>query len=65
MKMKLLETATNSNVYAGTFGGLLLSVTSNMFVQDLIRTILFAIVGAVVSFFVSLVLKNFIRNKNN
>ena len=42
-----------------------LSITSNMFVQDLIRTILFAIVGAVVSFFVSLVLKNFIRNKNN
>jgi ABC-type phosphate/phosphonate transport system permease subunit len=62
--MKFLETATNGNVYAGTFGGMLLSVFSNVFVEDLVRTVILAFVGAVVSFLVSLVLKNFIRRKN-
>lgn len=62
--MRLLDTATNSNVYVGTFGGMVLSVFSNLFVQDLLKTIILAIVGTVVSFAVSLVLKNFIRRKN-
>ncbi|HRZ97958.1 MAG TPA: hypothetical protein P5084_10400, partial [Paludibacter sp.] len=62
--MRLLDTATNSNVYAGTFGGMVLSVFSNLFVQDLLKTIILAIVGTIVSFVVSLVLKNFIRRKN-
>lgn len=62
--MRLLDTATNSNVYAGTFGGMVLSIFSNLFVQDLLKTIILAIVGTVVSFVVSLVLKNFIRRKN-
>jgi len=61
--MRLLDTATNSNVYAGTFGGIVLSVFSNLFVQDLLKTIILAIVGTVVSFVASLVLKNFIRRK--
>ena len=62
--MKLLETTTNGNVYAGTCGGMLLSVFSNVFVEDLMRTVVLAVVGAVLSFVVSLVLKNFIRRKN-
>lgn len=62
--MKFLETTTNGNVYAGTCGGMLLSVTSNMFVEDLVRTIILAVVGAIVSFVVSMVLKNFFRRKN-
>ena len=62
--MKLLETATNGNVYAGTFGGMLLSVFSNVFVEDLVRTVILAFVGAVVSFLVSMFLKNLFRRKN-
>lgn len=60
--MKLLDTATNSNVYAGTFGGMVLSVFSNVFVEDMLRTIILAVVGAVVSFGVSLALKRLIKN---
>lgn len=59
--MKLLEISPNDNVYAGTFGGFLLSVFSNVFVEDLLRTAILAAVGAGVSFAVSLVLKNLIR----
>ena len=62
--MKLLETNSDGQVYAGTFGGMLLSVYSNMFVADLVKTVILAVVGAVVSFIVSLVLKNFIKRKN-
>lgn len=62
--MKLLDTATNGNVYAGTFGGMILSAFSNLFIEDLLRTIILAVVGAIVSFVVSLVLKSLIRRKN-
>jgi hypothetical protein len=62
--MKLLETSYDGNVYVGTFGGMLLSVFSNVFVEDLVRTAILAVVGAIVSFVVSLVLKNFFRRKN-
>lgn len=61
--MRLFETATNGNVYAGTFGGMMLSFFSSVFVQDLLKTIILAFVGAVVSFFVSLALKNLFRRK--
>jgi len=63
--MKLPDTISNGNVYAGTFSGAFLSVFSNMFVQNLLKTIILAFVGAVVSFIVSLVLKNFFRHKKN
>lgn len=59
--MKILETATNGNVCAGTFGGLLLSVFSNLFLEDIVRTAVLAAVGAVVSFVVSVGLKFLIR----
>ena len=59
--MKLLDTYNDGQVYAGTFGGSLLAMFSNMFIQDLLRTIVLAIVGAVVSFGVSMVLKRLIR----
>jgi len=62
--MKFLETSSDSQVYAGTCGGMMLSVFSNVFVEDLVRTVILAVVGAVVSFIVSLVLKNFIRRRN-
>ena len=59
--MEIVETPVNGNVYAGTFGGLLLTVFSNLFVEDMMRTIILAVIGAVVSFVVSLTLKELIR----
>lgn len=59
--MGIVETSANGNVCAGTFGGLLLTVFSNVFVEDMMRTIILAVIGAVVSFVVSLTLKNLIR----
>jgi len=40
-----------------------LSIFSNMFIEDLVRTVILAFVGAVVSFGVSLVLRRLIKRK--
>jgi hypothetical protein len=61
--MKLPEPNHDGQVYAGTCGGMFLSVFSNMFIEDLVRTVILAVVGAVVSFGVSLVLKSLIKRK--
>ena len=63
--MKPLDTGADSNVFAGTFGGVMLSICSNGFMQDVLRTIILAVVGAVVSFGVSLVLKSLIQRKKH
>lgn len=55
--MRIIETATNGHVYAGTFGGFMLSVFSSVFINDLLRTIILAAIGAIVSFIVSMSLK--------
>jgi hypothetical protein len=60
--MKFPEPNHDGQVYAGTCGGMFLSIFSNMFVEDLVRTVILAVVGAVVSFGVSLVLKKLIKN---
>ena len=62
--MKLPEPTYDGNVYAGTFGGMLVTVCSNVIVADLLRTVLLAVVGAVVSFVVSLILKRLFRHYN-
>ena len=59
--MKVPELAQDSQVYAGTCGGTLLSVFSYVFVEDLVRTVILAVVGAVVSFGVSLALKRMLN----
>ncbi|NLZ46798.1 MAG: hypothetical protein GX896_08925 [Clostridiales bacterium] len=59
--MKILETVSTGNVYAGTFGGILLSVFSNLFLEDIVRTAVLAGVGAIVSFVVSVGLKFLIK----
>ena len=41
----------------GTFGGTILSIVPNLKSDDLIRTIFLAIIGAVVSFSISVLLK--------
>lgn len=61
--MELPETNHDGQVYAGTCGGMFLSIFSNVFVEDLLRTVILAVVGAVVSFGVSLVLKSLIKGK--
>jgi ABC-type lipoprotein release transport system permease subunit len=61
--MKLPEPNHDGQVYAGTCGGMFLSIFSNMFIEDLVRTVILAFVGAVVSFGVSLVLKSLIKRK--
>ena len=50
------------NTKASFFGGLFLSSIVHIGVEDIITTIVLAIVGAVVSFFVSVILK-WVHNK--
>lgn len=56
------ESNHDGQVYAGTCGGMFLSIFSSVLVEDLVRTAILAVVGAVVSFGVSLVLKRLIKN---
>lgn len=51
----------NSQTLAGTAGGTLLSMLPNINSADLVRTVLLAAVGALVSFFLTLLLKLLIR----
>jgi hypothetical protein len=60
--MKFPDSSQDGQVYAGTCGGVFLSVFSNVFVEDLVRTVILAFVGALVSFGVSLALKRMIKN---
>lgn len=54
---------TPISVKIGTAGGTLLSIAPNITSVDILRTILLAIVGAFVSFFVTLFLKWLTRSK--
>ncbi|MFY7963520.1 MAG: hypothetical protein ACOVO1_01375 [Chitinophagaceae bacterium] len=47
----------NSSAKAGTIGGTLLTVFYNIKSEDVVKTIVLASIGAVVSFVVSLLLK--------
>ena len=47
----------------GTAGGTLLSMAPNIASVDILRTILLAIIGAIVSFFVTLLLKWMTKSK--
>jgi len=46
---------------AGTFGGVILGIFPSLLIGDIIKTVLLAAVGAIVSFFVSLILSRFIK----
>ncbi|MFD0762848.1 hypothetical protein ACFQZW_12220 [Lutibacter aestuarii] len=48
---------TNISLKVGTASGTLLSISPNIFSEDILKTIILAIVGATVSFAVSLFLK--------
>jgi hypothetical protein len=47
----------------GTAGGTLLSMAPNIASVDILRTIILAIIGAIVSFFVTLLLKWMTKSK--
>jgi hypothetical protein len=47
----------------GTAGGTLLSIVPNITSVDVLRTIILAIIGAIVSFFVTLLLKWLTKSK--
>jgi hypothetical protein len=47
----------------GTAGGTLLSIVPNITSVDVLRTIILAIIGAIVSFFVTLLLKWITKSK--
>lgn len=53
-----------TGMMAGTIGGTLLSIFSNIQSEDIIKTSVLAGIGAIVSFFVSLGLKWIIRRRS-
>ena len=53
---------SNSTVI-GTAGGTFLSVVPNLHSEDVLKTIILAALGAVVSFLISLLLKLFIKKQ--
>ncbi|MFD2907972.1 hypothetical protein ACFSX9_04415 [Flavobacterium ardleyense] len=60
----LLDGVDNSlSLKTGTIGGLALSVIPNLTSADVLKTIVLAFVGAVVSFTVTLLLKHFTAKK--
>lgn len=54
---------TNHSLSIGTTSGTLLSIVPTIASADVLRTVFLAIVGAIVSFIVSWILKRYIKNK--
>ncbi|MBF4471760.1 hypothetical protein [Flavobacterium sp. HJJ] len=54
---------SNNTLQAGTATGTLLSIAPNILTEDILKTIILAVLGATVSFIVSLVLKKIIQYK--
>lgn len=50
---------TNSHTFIGTAGGTFLSIIPNLTSNDVVKTVILATVGAIVSFTISLILKSF------
>ncbi|GGC90778.1 hypothetical protein GCM10011508_17420 [Flavobacterium lutivivi] len=55
-----MEAQTNPTL-VGTAGGTFLSIVPNILSEDVVRTVILAAVGAVVSFTISLLLKYIIK----
>jgi len=56
-------TTNNLQIKSGVFGGTLLSTVFNISLHDVIFTVVMAVIGAVVSFFVSYALKRLYKSK--
>jgi mannitol-specific phosphotransferase system IIBC component len=54
---------SNNSLHAGTASGTLLSIMPTIASEDVLKTIVLAIVGAVVSFGVSVVLRRITKSK--
>ena len=54
---------TNISLRIGTASGTLLSVVPNILSEDILKTTILAVVGAIVSFAVSLLLKGLTKSK--
>jgi mannitol-specific phosphotransferase system IIBC component len=52
---------THQNTKAGTLGGTCIAVVANITHEDIVKTILLAALGAIVSFLVSMGLRSLIR----
>jgi len=52
---------TNNSTLMGTAGGTFLSIVPNLQSADVLKTVLLATIGAIVSFAISLVLKGIIK----
>jgi hypothetical protein len=55
---------TNISLRTGTVSGTFLSILPNIFSEDIVKTIILAVVGATASFMVSLLLKCLTKTKN-
>lgn len=55
---------TNNSLPIGTASGTFLSVIPNLLSEDIVKTIILAVIGAIVSFMVSLLLKRISKFKN-
>ncbi len=53
--------SSNSHTIMGTAGGTFLSIIPNIQSADVLKTVLLAAIGAIVSFTISLVLKTIIK----
>ncbi len=62
-KLTLEQMDNSLTLRAGTFGGFALSVIPNITSADVLKTILLAFIGAVVSFGVTLLLKQLTSKK--
>lgn len=51
-------------VGAGTFGGFIMGIYPSLMIGDIVRTAILALVGATVSFFVSLLLAKMVKKRN-
>ncbi|WPR70306.1 hypothetical protein SLW70_10160 [Flavobacterium sp. NG2] len=54
---------TNNSLPIGTVSGTFLSIVPNILSEDILKTIILAVIGATVSFIVSLLLKRMIKSK--
>jgi hypothetical protein len=58
-----LEMESNNTLQIGTASGTLLSIVPNIVSEDIVKTIILAGIGALVSFIVSLLLKGLTKSK--
>lgn len=59
--MLMMTMQQSNSTVIGTAGGTFLSVLPNLHSEDVLKTIILATLGAIVSFLISLLLKFFIR----